>query len=476
MLKRSEIQKIFGQDAAELESPERLKEFFVNIEEFDLLKEPQPISLVVGQKGVGKTALLRRAHQDDLENKTPAIILTGSEILKEAPDDSSVSNSIELYKTVVERSIIDHIIDILSDGALERLSVPPDSQNLLARIASISAKVISQQNPMLSDNAEKALPWIFDKIDRFNVYIDDTDIEWDGSDASGRKISNLISACYRLAVQSKARVSFKISVRSDLFAFLKNDAEYIDKIQGGIIRFRWTNDEVFRVIAKRIAEYFDINYDENQKLSQDQLFDEYYSKVFEPTYFGEGAWERADMRNVLLSFVRQRPRDLITLCQMAGKRAAGKSEKIGTVHMNQTFEDYCIDKMDMTIKEFSSELPEIAFLLKEMRPRAKSKDRKPRYRFSHAEMVARVKEISDRGALVFSHEKVKASPARLIEFMFRINFLVATRDQGGFTDRRYFDFADDIRDEIRLGQWGWEVHMAYRWAIKPKVFALQDMF
>ena len=63
------IEKIFGAEDAENEIPERFKEYFYYSKTYENITNSLPIRILVGHKGVGKSALLRRAHIDDIEKK-----------------------------------------------------------------------------------------------------------------------------------------------------------------------------------------------------------------------------------------------------------------------------------------------------------------------------------------------------------------------------------------------------------------------
>ena len=53
------IEKLFGADDAENERPERFKQYFYYNHAYDSLVSPLPVRILVGHKGVGKSALLK---------------------------------------------------------------------------------------------------------------------------------------------------------------------------------------------------------------------------------------------------------------------------------------------------------------------------------------------------------------------------------------------------------------------------------
>ena len=55
------ILKLFGNEAAESESPERLKEYYLKSSIYDRVASDTPLRILVGHKGIGKSALIRVA-------------------------------------------------------------------------------------------------------------------------------------------------------------------------------------------------------------------------------------------------------------------------------------------------------------------------------------------------------------------------------------------------------------------------------
>jgi predicted ATPase len=55
------IEELFGAEDAENERPERFKEYFYYNHAYESLIAELPVRILVGHKGVGKSALLKRA-------------------------------------------------------------------------------------------------------------------------------------------------------------------------------------------------------------------------------------------------------------------------------------------------------------------------------------------------------------------------------------------------------------------------------
>jgi hypothetical protein len=470
------ITEVFGADAADIEDPARLYTFFLENDSYKEVRAPNPVTLVVGQKGIGKTALMLVSSFDDRRANFPNIFIRASKILSQTQDSASPSQAISTFRGVIEQALVDEVVGTLSKEAAMSIGTPAAASNIVGTLARLGSSIIADQNDHVRKAAQKIAPWLLKSIRSVNVYIDDTDVDWDGSPKSGNRIAHLIQACFQIAAESQGDLRFKISIRSDLYNYLSTTSDLIDKIQSGVVKCRWTNDQIFRVIAKRIAVYDGKDFDDEgvAALKQEDVFREYFTGFFEPRFLDTGAWENVPMRHVLLSFVRQRPRDLIGLCQLAGKAAAKNNTLIDTDCIKNVVTEYSNGRFNDTVVEFKNELPEIEKLLYEMRPldrkrRSKQPENpeKKRNYYSNDELMSKLKNISERIDLRFSHSTIKAKPADLANFLFKINFLVASRKiPGGQTERMYYDFSDEHLREVRLGKWDWEVHMAYRWAIQ----------
>lgn len=68
------IQALFGVDDAENENLDCLKNYFFKNKAYQNLRNNLPIRLVVGHKGIGKSALLRICRIEDEEQKRPNIL------------------------------------------------------------------------------------------------------------------------------------------------------------------------------------------------------------------------------------------------------------------------------------------------------------------------------------------------------------------------------------------------------------------
>jgi hypothetical protein len=335
---------------------------------------------------------------------------------------------------------------------------------MIGRLSQLGSSILVGHNEKLQKAASKIAPWLLKNIPSINIYIDDTDVEWDGSKKSADRIGRLVQACFQIAADSGGDVKFKISIRSDLFNYMSVTADIIDKVQSGVVRVRWTNDDIFRVVAKRIALYEERDLtDLIENGSQEEVFRGVFSSYFEDKFRAAGAWENAPMRHVMMSFVRQRPRDLIGLCRLAAKEALKQDSIIDTSALQAIIPEYCTKRLNDTVVEFRSELPDVENFLYEMRPSEIKKSKrskndtiipKKRNYYTNDQLISKINNIKERLNLRFSYRNMSASSSELAEFLFRINFLVASKqDEEGHIERLYYDFSDQRLREVRLGKW-----------------------
>lgn len=86
-----EIQRLFGHEAAEDEDPRRLRQYYFKGTVFDAVATDLPLRILVGHKGIGKSALFKVAIAEDSEDGRLPISLR--------PDDVVVSMITQSQRT-----------------------------------------------------------------------------------------------------------------------------------------------------------------------------------------------------------------------------------------------------------------------------------------------------------------------------------------------------------------------------------------
>ena len=269
----------------------------------------------------------------------------------------------------------------------------------------------------------------------------------------------------------RRNLNFRVSLRSDVYYLVRTSDESTDKIEGSVTWFSWTNHEIFILLIKRIESFFGREINEkallNENINQSALF-KYLRPIMTEKFEGRGAWKNIPIHRMLMSLIRKRPRDLVKLCTLAGRKAKeAKSDKILSIHFQDIFDEYSQGRLQDTINEYRSELPDIDRLLLSMKPTKKEKTSKESYVFNTADLLKKIKNILTQGNLVFSNGN-NATAKQLLTFMYKINFLTARKkDSNEIIIRKYFDENRYISNEFSDFGFDWEIHPAYRWALQP---------
>lgn len=272
------IQQIFGADDAENENDERLKEYFYRNMAYDLLTSNLPVRVLVGHKGVGKSALLKRAFLSDIETNTPCVWLQPDALLNVQantnPNDQFV-HRISIWKTGILREVLSVFFDKSMLAQVPELEAA--SANSLAEII---VKWLDQEQT--ANGVPRSI----------NIYIDDIDRGWKANPEDITNISALLNAIRDIGGKHP-RIRFRIGLRSDVYFLVRTSDEFTDKIEGNVIWLRWINDDILRVLAKRIATFFKLEYTQQaiDKFDQIQITNFILKEVIEPRFSGKGKWE-----------------------------------------------------------------------------------------------------------------------------------------------------------------------------------------
>jgi len=165
--------------------------------------------------------------------------------------------------------------------------------------------------------------------------------------------------------------------------------------------------------------------------------------------------------------IRGRPRDLIKICTLAARDAqASGSNVIRTANLVHVFEEYSQDRIQDTINEFRSELPDVERLIFGMKPSKKERTAKEGYTYTTAQLLSKISNIQEQGQFRLRSERI-ADARDLAAFLYKINFLTARKELPDLIQRRYFEQARYLQSRFVDFGFDWEIHPAYRWALQP---------
>jgi len=304
---------------------------------------------------------------------------------------------------------------------------------------------------------------------RVMVYLDDLDRGWAGRPQDIRRISALLNAVRDLASDNPG-LHFRVALRSDVYFLVRTSDESTDKIESSVIWYSWTNHQIFILLLKRIETFFGRQFDEDRyKESPQEELGYLLHSIMEERFTGKGHWLNAPTHRVLMSLIRKRPRDLVKLCTAAARQAHGsRSPRIGTKHLLSVFQDYSQGRIQDTINEYRTELPEVERLIMGMKPTRRDHRLRDAYYFASDELLNKIGRIQETGSFQFASSTVRASASELAQFLYKINFLIARKEHAsGEVIRKYFEENRYLSSSFVDFGYAWEVHPAYRWALQP---------
>ena len=463
-------ERLFGAEDAENEDAERFKEYFFSNRIYENLIVDLPIRILVGHKGIGKSALLRRAYIDDEENSRLSVWIKPNDLVPYVgnADESEFNQLIEDWKLGLVSEITNKAISRATNTNDSNQNVQIVKKNIGRVIESIKV-ALEKKYPSITDELNRGVIKRFLQDLSVNVYIDDIDRGWDASKNSIRNISALLNALRDLS-GSDSRIKFRIGLRTDVYYLVRTSDESTDKIERHVIWLSWTNHEILSVIAKRVLTFFGEECDQEVILGMNQpdISKDILSKIMDSSFRGRGHWSNRPIHNVLLSLTRRRPRDLIKLMHGAARNAyRHDNQVISTGNLEAAFEPYSSERLQDTINEFSSELPQIKGLLLGMRQTKKERKTSMSFLYTTDRLVAKMKEIMGHSYFSYTNRKF-VTPKSLIQFLYKIDFITARKDTPFGIDRKFFDQNRFLADEVVDFGYDWEIHPAYRWALQPQ--------
>jgi hypothetical protein len=473
------LYKLFGAEDAENESPDRLKQYFYKNKAYESLTSNLPIRILVGHKGVGKSALLKMAFLEDTEKNIFSIWIR--------PDD--IKDNLTTKENNLN-ALIDNwkrgIVDVIYRKAIERIGRSEDEDRygptrytLNALLDSVRQYITAQTNKIV-DAAAQAIVAQFLKTQTLRIYIDDLDRGWQATKTDIMNISALLNAIRDLC-GSDTRLQIRIGLRSDVYFLVRTSDESTDKIERNIIWLTWTNHEILTVMAKRVATYFGKSIDDAKLASAKQsVIAQELHPIIEARFQHVGKWENTPIHRVLLSLTRRRPRDLIKLLYGGAKEAFRQDHSvISTNDLRVTFEQFSNERLQDIINEFKSELPTVDRLVHGMKPTRKERTAMENYLFTNDQLVNKLHNLMQNNSFIFTNGML-VSPKSLAEFLYKIDFITARKDrEDGEIVRVFFDQNRFLQSQVVDYGFKWEVHPAYRWALQPgeadSIFKLLDV-
>lgn len=461
-----QLQRLFGHEAAEDEDPERLREYYFKTNTYDEVAADLALRILVGHKGIGKSALFKVAMLEDREKGVITVLIKPDDVAELATDTNDFLKTIREWKIGLNQIIAKKV---LTDLGLNDDSWSTKLKQYGGTLISFFDETFRGLSQGMTLPAKQAIVEHYLTKNRISVYIDDLDRGWQGRKQDNVRISALLNAVRDLSSECRG-LNFRVSLRSDVYYLVRTSDESTDKIEGSVIWHSWSNHEIFVLLVKRIESFFGRKIDEGKLLKMGQAsLAHYLGSIMEERFQGQGLWSNAPMYRVLMSLIRKRPRDLVKLCTLAG-RAARKEQAttIGTRHFQAIFEEYSQGRLQDTVNEFRSELPLVEKLLLAMKPSKKERTGHEGYVYTTDSLLKKINTIREQGQFRFAAGEIGDSK-HLAAFMYKINFLTARKASSSSDGvvRKYFEENRYLSNEFVDFGFDWEIHPAYRWALQP---------
>ena len=464
-----QIREIFGSEDAENESKERFREYFIKNRAYENLRSELPLRILVGHKGVGKSALLRYSHEEDKKNGVLSIFLKPddlSELLK-ADAGSDINTLIDAWKSGIKRAVANKAVENITEGAVEDVD-----QSIVVfgarKLSAIIRDALGHYKPDILDGVQSTIFDSFLSNNRVNIYIDDIDRGWAARPQDIVNISALINALKDISAKD-SKIQCRIGIRTDVYFLVRTSDESTDKIEQDIIRLFWDNDQILRLMAYRISTYFELPYSKDSiaNFRQKDISTQILSKVMVPKFQGQGKWSNEMVHRVIMSLCRARPRDLVKLLHGAARKAAARgASQISSHDLMQSFEPYSEERLQDLFNEFSSEVPNIDKFIMQFRPTKTQKTTKENYHYTTDKLISKIKEAKRSAPILFKSGRT-ASDKAVLTFLYKIDFIIARFNDENGPNWRYYDQGRFLAHEATDFGNSWEIHPAYRWALQP---------
>ncbi|WP_130944600.1 P-loop ATPase, Sll1717 family [Klebsiella quasipneumoniae] len=474
------IQRLFGQEAAESEEIDRLKEYYFKGKIYSKVIVDIPLRILVGHKGIGKSALFQIGMDDERNNGRLTFIIKPDDIAGIGGKDEDFLSLITRWKLGINEIITNKIMTYFGlfdeDKSIihKALGAGVTLLDVLSETINIKDKVdLSRIN---SEIKAKAIRNFLD-TNKVSIYIDDLDRGWQGRLEDIQRISALLNAVRDISSENRG-VYFRVNLRSDVYFLSRTSDESTDKTEGSVIWFDWSNHEIFALLIKRVATYnghYGVSDKELLQKKQSDLMN-YLTDIIEDRFTGRGKWSNAPMHKILMALIRKRPRDLVKLLTLAARQAQDdESPIIKTKHLQAILDEYSQGRLQDTINEFVSELPDVERLILGMKPSKRQLKASENYNYSTNSLLEKIKSIEQQGIFKGRNNKT-LSTKELAAFLYKIGFITARKVlPDGTIDRKYFEQNRYLSSKFADFGYDWEVHPAYRWALQPdNIFDLLD--
>lgn len=481
--------KLFGHEDAGKERDERLSSYYYKTSQYEDIVSDIDLQIVIGEKGTGKSALLKMAYLESQESSIVPIWIRLddlSELYSEILEVTDLYQLKTLWKKSLSKLIVMKLVSDIniplnedSEKALQwAYSAGYTSRDFISRSVKM-LKPMYEKYISIEEHQESGERGVLERMinnKQVRLFLDDFDLDWKGNASDILRIKSLLLSLSDMSSDMEG-LSVRIALRTDVYEMIRNE-EFSDKFESSIIKCKWNNREIIKALAKRICTYFNVPFDEES--TQDSSTMQYHSSqyldyVFE-SKFGEYAriWRNAPTHRVIFSLIRRKPRDMVKLCQSVAEEAYQKKiNKINDTCFLNVLETYSQERLKDLVNEYKNQLPQIQPLLVRMAPTKQEIQSKEseRYVYTTSELHTKIKNILNNMTVQVyepTYESLKhADFHQVSHFLYKIGFITGRKRKGsGKISRIYYDESPYLLNaNVGDGGYAWEIHPAYRGAL-----------
>ena len=234
------IRAVFGHEAAEDEEIDRLKQYYVKTETYNSIRSSIPLYILVGHKGVGKSALFKILVSEDNEEGNVPISIQPDDILDIKTTEENFLQRIRDWKEGLAKIIFRELLLTLNDY----ITNPIENQikkewigNITKLVGNIFGKKLADLQDSYLDLSNAQIVSFFKsalfKEKTVTVYLDDLDRGWKNTQNDVANLSAMLNAVRDLSRETK-NLKFRIGLRSVVYYYILTSDETTYKFDGSV--------------------------------------------------------------------------------------------------------------------------------------------------------------------------------------------------------------------------------------------------
>lgn len=450
--------ELFGSLDALDEEDNVFKEYFVHTNVFEKMRGAEKILILVGEKGTGKSAIMKMCMITDKANGICVVNIQRPQV----QEDLDINSKVNMWKDYLAGEIV---TSLRGEIAIEKGKFG----KLIGIVEELANEYIHAKYHIDYKKVKTEILDVFLNSTSVNIYIDDLDNGYRGTVGQNESIIALFTAI-REMVRENNKLKFRVTLRADVYDNVRCVDESSDKIQDARVNLLLTNHQILAMLTKRVMKFLGGNPKEDYSCVTQKKMIEYMQPLFVPRFQGKGMWQDRPIYNILIALTRRRPRDLFVLCGLAWNHAVENNRtRIESEDLEAIFNDYSNERLKDAIAEYHHEfrgendLRDLILALKPSARQKKEHDYRPHI-YTRDNLVKKIKSITGRKNIYWQSQKM-ATDVELVRFLYKSNIVVGRIDTDNEIKRIYYIEKPNLVSELVDAKYRLEVHPAYRWAI-----------